>query len=158
MESRMKNCVPMKSKCSELLFTGALAFAILTLAVLMLPGCSSDGKVSVSGKVTVDGAPVETGFIAFAPADGNTSVEGAEIVNGEYSAKVPPGEKIVRIRGMKLQPNEVYDAVSQTTLTSSGAIRITDAKYEAEKSPLQATITKSGETHDFDLPAINSGE
>ena len=142
--------VRMKSKSSELLFTGLIAFVILLLA-----GCSGDGNVIITGKVTVDGTAVETGSIAFAPADGKTSVEGAEIVNGDYKAKVPPGEKIVRIRGMRLQTSEVYDVVSQTTHASSTAIRITDAKYEAADSPLQATITKNGEKHDFDLPPMN---
>ena len=140
----------LKTKRSELLFIGFIAFAILVVS-----GCFGDGNVNISGKVTVDGTTIETGSIAFAPVDGKTSVEGAEIVNGEYKAKVPPGDKIVRIRGMKLLPNEVYDVVSKTTHVSSTAIRITDAKYEAEKSPLQATITKNGEKHDFDLPAMN---
>ena len=121
-------------------------------AFTLVAGCSGDGTVRISGKVTVDGEIVETGSIAFAPADGKTSVEGAEIINGEYSAKVPPGDKIVRIRGMRLQPSEVYDAVSQTTHVSSTAIRMTNVEYEAENSPLQATITKNGEKHDFDLP------
>ena len=146
----MWNRIKIKQKCSGLLFTGAIAFIILGLS-----GCFGDGTVKISGKVTVDGAPVETGSIAFAPADGKTSVEGAEIINGEYQAKVPPGEKIVRICGMKLQPSEVYDAVSNTTHVSSNAIRITDAKYEAANSPLQATVTKNGEKHDFDLPSMN---
>jgi hypothetical protein len=120
-----------------------------------MSGCYGDGTVKISGKVTVDGEAVETGSIAFAPADGKTSVEGAEIINGKYKAKVPSGEKIVRIRGMKLQPREVYDVVSKTTRVSNTAIRITDVKYEAENSPLQVTITKNGETHDFDLPSMN---
>jgi len=145
----MRNRVGIKQKCFGL-FTGAIGVALLLTA-----GCSSDGTVKISGKVTVDGEVVETGSIAFAPADGKTSVEGAEIVNGEYKAKVPPGDKIVRIRGMRLQPSEVYDVVSKTTHVSSNAIRITDVKYEAENSPLQATITKNGETHDFDLPPMN---
>jgi hypothetical protein len=135
--------------------TKQMFLCFFVLVIITMSGCSRDGTVKISGKVTVDGTPVETGSIAFAPADGQTSVQGAEIVNGEYSAKVPPGAKIVRIRGMKLQPSEVYDAVSQTKHVSSIAIRITDAKYEAAGSPLQATITKNGETHDFDLPSIN---
>jgi len=140
----------MLPKPARLPFLSVIAFAIMAMS-----GCFSDGTVRISGKVTVDGELVETGSIAFAPADGNTSVEGAEIVNGEYKAKVPPGEKIVRIRGMKLQPSEVFDAVSQKTHVSSTAIRITDAKYEAADSPLKATITKNGEVHDFDLPPMN---
>jgi hypothetical protein len=146
----MWNNIKIKQKCSGLLFTGTIAFVILALA-----GCSGDGTVKISGTVTVDGVLVETGSIAFAPADGKTSVEGAEITNGGYQAKVPPGAKIVRIRGMKLQPSEVYDAVSKTTHVSSTAIRITDIKYEAAHSPLQVTITKNGEKHDFDLPSMS---
>jgi len=146
----MWNDAKITPKPARMLFIGLLAFVIMAVS-----GCSGDGTVRISGKVTVNGEPVETGSIAFAPADGNTSVEGAEIVNGEYKAKVPPGDKIIRIRGMKLLPSEVYDAVSQTTHVSSTAIRITDAKYEAADSPLQATITKNGETHDFDLPSMN---
>ena len=146
----MGNRFQFNQKNSCLLLTVAIAVMILAVS-----GCRGDGTVKISGKVTVDGEVVETGSITFAPADGKTSVEGAEIVNGEYKAKVPPGDKIVRIRGMKLQPSEVYDAVSQTTHVSSTAIRITDVKYEAEKSPLQVTITKNGETHDFDLPPMN---
>ena len=128
---------------------------VIVFAIFTVPGCNNDGTVKISGKVTVDGEPVESGSVAFAPADGKTSVEGAEIVNGEYNAKVPPGDKIVRIRGMKLQPSEVYDAVSQTKHVSSTAIRITDAKYEAADSPLRAAVAKSGEVHDFDLPSMN---
>ena len=146
----MGKCIRIMSQCSELLFTAVSVFVILTLS-----GCFGDGNVNISGKVTVDGVVVETGSVAFAPADGKTSVEGAEIKNGDYSARVPPGEKIVRIRGMKLQPSEVYDAVSNTTHVSSTAIRITDTKYEAANSPLQATITKNGEKYDFDLPPMN---
>jgi len=146
----MWNRFSFKQKNFRLLFTVAIA-----VMMLVVPGCRGDGTVKISGKVTVDGEVVETGSIAFAPLDGKTSVEGAEIINGEYKAKVPPGDKIVRIRGMKLQPTEVYDVVSKTTHVSSTAIRITDVKYEAEKSPLQATITKNGEVHDFDLPSMN---
>jgi len=146
----MWNSYSFKQKNFRLLFTVAIA-----VMMLVVPGCHGDGTVKISEKVTVDGEVVETGSIAFAPLDGKTSVEGAEIINGEYKAKVPSGDKIVRIRGMKLQPNEVYDVVSKTTHVSSAAIRITDVKYEAEKSPLQATITKNGDVHDFDLPSIN---
>jgi C-terminal processing protease CtpA/Prc len=126
---------------------------LLLSSALFLSGCHKNNFVKVTGKVMVDGVPVQTGSIAFAPADGQTSVEGAEIKDGVYEAKVPPGEKIVRIRGMKLETSEVYDAVSKTKYPSETAIRITPEKYETEKSPLKATITKNGEIHDFDIPS-----
>lgn len=134
---------------THLLFTGLSALIILAVS-----GCFGDGMVNVSGKVTVDGAIVESGSIAFAPADGKTAVEGAVIEDGQYRAKVPPGDKIIRIRGMKLEPTVVYDEVSRTKHESHKAIRVTDAKYESKDSPLKVTITKTGEVHDFDLPSM----
>lgn len=139
-----------KRKRPTLLFTGLSALIILAIS-----GCFGDGMVNISGQVTVDGAAVESGSIAFAPADGKTSVEGAVIEDGKYRAKVPPGDKIVRIRGMKLEPTVVYDEVSRTKHESHKAIRVTNAEYESKDSPLKATVTKTGEIHDFDLPSMN---
>ncbi|MDR1385319.1 MAG: hypothetical protein LBJ67_15935 [Planctomycetaceae bacterium] len=126
---------------------------LLLLSALFLSGCNKNNFVKVTGKVTVDGVPVQTGSVAFVPVDGQTPVEGAEIKDGVYEAKVPPGEKIVRIRGMKLETGEVYDAVSKTKYPTENAIRVTPEKYEAEKSPLKVTITRNGELHDFDIPS-----
>lgn len=131
-------------------FTG---LSLLCLLAVMFPGCHRNDLVLISGKVTVDGQPVQAGSIAFASVDGKTSVEGAEIKDGAYEAKVPPGEKIVRIRGMKLIPGEVYDEVTKTRHKTENVVRITPPLYEAEKSPLKVTVAKKGEVHDFDIPS-----
>lgn len=125
--------------------------AICSLAILVVAGCKRDNFVKISGKVSVAGEPVDSGSIAFAPVDGKSSIEGAEIKNGAYEAKVPLGEKIVMIRGLKLESSEVFDQVSGKTHKSDKTIRITDPKYEAENSPLKATIGKKGEVHNFDI-------
>ncbi|MGL6194078.1 MAG: hypothetical protein ACRC2T_04570 [Thermoguttaceae bacterium] len=125
--------------------------AVCCFSIFFVSGCKKNNFVKISGKVTVAGEPVDSGSIAFAPADGKTSIEGAEIKNGTYEAKVPPGDKIVMIRGLRLEPSEVFDQVSGITHKSETAIRITDPKYEAEKSPLKATVKKNGEVHDFEI-------
>jgi hypothetical protein len=81
----------------------AWSFLIVALAFFLV-GCQSEVPlVKVHGKVTVDDAPVEKGFVQFEPADGKSpSAKGGTITNGEYTAEVPVGEMIVRISGSKV--------------------------------------------------------
>lgn len=126
----------------------------LSLGVaLCLGGCSRGPKeIGVSGKVTVEGVPVDSGSIAFVPGDGNTHISGGVIENGSYNVKVPPGKKIVQIRGLKrASSREVYDEVSGKKYTTDNFVRMTPPEYEAAASPLTATIEKEGEVLDFDL-------
>src|SRR5688500_13793903 len=64
---------------------------IALLAALMITGCSEPTVGTVSGTITVDGASVKSGSIAFFPVDGRSSTSGAEIVDGQYKATVAPG-------------------------------------------------------------------
>jgi hypothetical protein len=66
-------------------------------------GCSSDpSKGTVSGTVTLDGQPLQSGLIRFVPVDGQTPSAEATITDGEYSADVPVGEKRVSISAPKV--------------------------------------------------------
>jgi hypothetical protein len=68
----------------------AVAFACLVLA-----GCNPDygGRMEVSGKVVLKGAPVKDGIIKFTPVTAGTtqSESGAQIVNGEYKLPAESG-------------------------------------------------------------------
>lgn len=79
--------------------SGAFVFVFLC-------GCSGGDKaaptVQIKGKVTLDGAPLEKGNIVFEPKDGQGSSAGGAIQNGEYTADVQPGVKIVRITSSKV--------------------------------------------------------
>jgi hypothetical protein len=76
----------------------------MCVALAACAGCG-DPKVAVRGTVTVDGTPVELGAISFEPADGQGVATGGPITDGKYeltgNAAVAPGEKIVRIVGMR---------------------------------------------------------
>src|SRR5262249_40376299 len=71
------------------------------LLVASLSGCG-DGKQNVSGTVTLDGTPLETGTIAFVKTEGGAVREGGTIKNGEFSARVPNGHYKVEIAATKV--------------------------------------------------------
>jgi hypothetical protein len=71
-----------------------------------LIGCSSDnpeGRVSLNGKVSINGVPIKEGTISFEPiGDQNIKTySGASIINGQYSIPaskgVVPGHYLVRL-------------------------------------------------------------
>jgi hypothetical protein len=71
---------------------------LLSLALLLLPatGCGKKGT-TVTGSVTYDNEPVQSGYISFTTADGKGDA-GGRIQQGRYKVEnVPPGKKIVRI-------------------------------------------------------------
>ena len=73
-----------------------LIFALFALTFAM--GCSDPTIGVVSGTVTVDGEPAETGTVGFIPTDGKSSTGGGEIVDGAYTAVVPVGTSVVEVR------------------------------------------------------------
>jgi hypothetical protein len=54
------------------------------VCVLVAIGCDSGSYARVSGKVTVDGAPLASGAIRLVPLDGKSPTAGAEIEDGEF--------------------------------------------------------------------------
>ena len=68
-------------------------YLVLSLtAILAAGGCSrsSNGRLEISGKVTLDGAPLDQGLISFNAAQGKLPSAGAVIVGGAYHM---PAEK-----------------------------------------------------------------
>lgn len=79
--------------------------AVLLAAVLVLTGCGPSGEAGtypVSGTVTYQGKPLESGYIAFIP---DTSQLGAgkayscKIEQGKFTGVAAPGTKTVQIHG-----------------------------------------------------------
>ncbi len=71
---------------------------VLALALPTMTGCGSEG-LSVKGRVTYDGKPVDRGLITFVPAAKGSLAVDAEIVDGGYevlsdSALLPGAYKV----------------------------------------------------------------
>ncbi|MDR1958349.1 MAG: hypothetical protein LBQ54_04805 [Planctomycetaceae bacterium] len=127
-------------------------FATIILLLVAVTGCYSGNQADISGTVTVDGVPVQGGYVSFSAPDGSSPVEGAQITDGVYRTKVTPGEKIVKVTGTKNVPATIYDEVSRKTYTGEEPVTVTSHQYETNDSPLRITVQKSGEVHDFDVP------
>lgn len=110
-------------------------------------GCGSDGLVSVTGTVKVDGQPVEQGGITFEPADGKSQTTGATITSGVYSARVATGKMKVRINAPKVVgKRKAYDTPDSPELPITQDL---PAKYNTA-TELVRDISKD-EKIDFDL-------
>ena len=82
---------------------GLLMLVICGLAV----GCggkSGPVKVTVTGKITLDGKPVPNGQVIFNDAAGAVAADSGEIKNGQFSFQSKLGSKKVSISSM--QPTE----------------------------------------------------
>ena len=84
-----------------------LTGAVLLLAILVVAGCSGgDGRQAVTGTVTLDGQPLDSGSVNFQPADPSAaSSSGAAIRDGEFTIPrdkgLKPGAYKVSVRATK---------------------------------------------------------
>lgn len=111
----------------------------------MLVGCFGDGKLSVSGTVSVNGTPVDQGTIRFAPADGKGPTDGATITAGKYSLQVAPGAKSVHIEGHQ----QVGEAKQNPDDPSSPVLPVYEPIVNTD---VTADISGSRSDLNFDLP------
>jgi len=124
---------------------------LISPSLLILAGCGN--KCSVSGRVTVGGQPVESGFITFFPADEKGQSAGGEIINGEYSIDtLTPGKKRI--------------FVNLTDQTAGTAVNTTKSRDEANaermsklkrKSPGTKKPTGGGLTGNDKIVEVGSG-
>lgn len=123
----------------------------LSLLMLLSFGCGSgrSGMVEVTGKVTLDGQPVNKGKITLEATDGKGGVEGGSIENGEYSVMTTPGSKAVKINSPKVvgQKKTYGTADSPTEEVTAEAI----PKNFNKDTELKIEVTSSSLEHDFDL-------
>lgn len=122
---------------------------------LLLAGCSKgysgDGRFPLSGKVTVDGQPVDFGSISFLPLEGQR-VSGGLITDGTYTVPDEQGANAgkyrIEIRWNKPTGKMVMDPVGEVMVEERRegvpAKYNTDSELTVEVSPKQTTF-------DFDL-------
>jgi len=65
---------------------GVRAAALIFGSLILVGGCGQGASSTVTGSVTYNGAPVETGVVSFTSDDAASSFA-ADIVSGQYTAK-----------------------------------------------------------------------
>lgn len=127
-------------------FLLALSIAAVSLTA---GGCgNSSGSVHVTGVVTFQGQPVESGEIIFTPQeDGQPSAAG-KIEQGKYECQVPAGPSSVRITAYRPVPGK-FDTSNPGEKTPVVEMYI-PAKYN-DRTTLEVTVDRASPTLDFKL-------
>ena len=99
----------------------ALGAIVSAACLIMAVGCSGDNRQSLQGSVTLDDAPLATGYISFSPRAGTPGpTAGSEITDGRFAIERTrgtfPGMFRVEItasrpsgRHVEGVPGEVYE-------------------------------------------------
>ena len=114
-------------------------------------GCS--GEARVSGTVTFDNQPLNTGVVSFHPVGTGPVALGKIDDSGRYTAVVgsgaglPPGDYVVTVVA-----NEPLIPPKDPRMAPSPGKRITPEKYATkEKSDLKYTVTSGSNTIDLSI-------
>ena len=113
-------------------------------------GCGPESKMAtVTGSVTIDGTPAETGSISFIPVDGMSSTSGASITNGKFTSEAPIGESKVEIRVPKVVgKKKLYDTPESPVQNIMA--EVLPKKYN-EATELRFTAQKGKNEKNFEL-------
>lgn len=129
----------------------ALVPAIFAVGLLMLTGCSGPATGSVTGTVTVNGAPVDGLELEFVPVEGGGPAMAYTNNGGKYSLiagrgndQVPVGEYKVAIRVFTEDPDmEIPNFKLGTNYTKT------------EETELRGKVDGGENTINFDLDTKN---
>jgi hypothetical protein len=129
------------------LLATARVFGLAAVAVLAAAGCSNQPKLyPVSGTVTFDGQPVETGDILFISAAGDRGPDAAKIADGKYTVQTTAGTKRVEVSASRIRPGGAKGAGGEPVPEE-----YIPARYNIE-SQLTAEVKAEGSnTFDFAL-------
>lgn len=133
--------------------TGRRGFLVgLTAAyAACVAGCSpGTGELTVTGTVTLDGAPLKSGQIRFVSADGQGPTAGAVIADGKYSTVLAPGEKLVEIRAAAEGPARPMYGEAPAAPPPRGGGELIPAKYN-DATELKAQVDADHVEHNFEL-------
>lgn len=126
--------------------------AVMTSSLI---GCGggTDGRISVSGTVTLDGEPLQSGSIIFYQGAGSAGV--GTIENGSFTVSeaggsegVQPGSYKVAIESWEVTPGDVND---QGEIVAAGKSRIPKKYNSAKTSGLTIDVKEGAEAASFAL-------
>lgn len=124
---------------------------MIGLALTVCLGCS-DGRVAVTGQVTFDGVPLESGGIVFVPYEKFEPEYSGKIIDGTYNVRVPAEKMNVRIYAMREE--KLTSRTSTMDMPSRGggvqSVMYIPDQYNT-KTTLTAEITTKNKTFDFNL-------
>ena len=134
------------------------------VAILLgLAGCSDpyEGRLAVTGKVTVKGEPLKEASISFEPLDGQTTRAGGGVAAGAYAiprdAGLRPGKYLVRLTagdGKTPAGDPEANAGGPGGNTNIVSVDLIPPDYGVS-SKQTVTVTADGpNAFDFDLPAL----
>ncbi len=127
----------------------AILFGAALGVILTIAGCEKSNFGTVSGKISIDGSPPKSGSIAFFPVDRKSSTAGAEILEGQYTAKVPLGAFKVEIRVSKVVGQKKLYNTPNSPVQPLLA-EVLPAKYN-DDTELEINVQPGPNQHDFTL-------
>lgn len=117
--------------------------------ILVIAGCGRGHGGAVSGRVTLDGKPLDTGTVTFHPTGGGPTAYGGIHPNGTYRVKtgtqqgLPPGEYRVTVLAATEPPTDGPSVPGQM---------ITPARYaDPNQSGFQFTVARGSNQIDLEL-------
>lgn len=123
---------------------------VLVLFLLLLTGCGGGSGSTVSGSVTVDGKPLDDGYISFYPAPNTPGpTTGGEIKGGKYTVRgVAIGKNRAEITAQSNAPvaSSMGEAIKVKTPPQKPAI-----PSDAVGANKFVTITAGNHTEDFNI-------
>ena len=126
------------------------------LGLVAAAGCGGL-PASVSGTVTLDGAPLTTGLVTFLPTGPGAAAYGTIDATGRYSIRtgskggLAPGEYVVTVAANAPIP-AAPTTVGGTKYAEPIMPLVTPLKYiKQDRTPLRATVTAGRQTIDFEL-------
>ena len=123
----------------------ALASALILTEVMFIGCTKPTDTIEVTGTVTWDGVPLDTGSIRFMPTDPRIAPAGSTIVDGAYKLRIKPGPARVEIEATRL--TDKIDPIEKARLSEA----FIPARYNRD-SELSADVTRDGENRfDFSL-------
>lgn len=139
----------MMRRCDELRSAGM--GAVLSLLAVMSVGCgggeSGPALHHVTGDVTFDGAPVETGRIEFWKPDGKAF--GGDIKNGTYAVDSESGSMKVKITASRIVPGKFDKSNPDDPPQPVGEMYVPE-KYNA-RTELTADVKEGSNSIPFTL-------
>ena len=132
---------------------GRSSFVLACALAWLTTGCGEKSSIRIAGNVSMDGEPVSEGSISFEPLDGQGTVTGGPITNGQYSVEgdsgFNPGEKRVRIVGVRKTGRRLPDPEAKGEYNDEVVMYI-PRQFNTE-SQLKVNLAVGDNSHDFQL-------